>query len=95
MLLIKALGFVIFQRPEHPAAFNVVSVDNQIVACEDIAVLLDIRYSQIAVSLFKAVLQIEVGIVLALHDRVVDACSVNGNPTDHILILQIQLFVFR
>ena len=39
-------------------------------------------------------LQIEVGIVLALHDGVVDACSVNGNPPDHILILQIQFFVF-
>ena len=61
----------------------------------DVAVLLDIRHSQIAVFLFKIVLQIEIGVVLALHDRVVDACSVNGNPTDHILILQIQLFVFR
>ena len=31
MLLIKTLGFVIFQRPEHPAALDVVSIDNQII----------------------------------------------------------------
>ena len=41
---------------------------NQIVACEDVAVLLDIRHSQIAVFLFKAVLQIEIRAVPALHD---------------------------
>ena len=55
---------------------------------------MDIRHSQIAVFLFKAVLQIEIRAVPALHDGVIDACSINGNPPDHILILQIQLFVF-
>ena len=95
MLLIKALGFVIFQCPEHPAALDVVSVNNQIITCSKVAVLLDIRHSQITVLLFKVVLQIEIRIVLTLHDRVIDGCSVNGNPPRHILILQIQLLVFR
>ena len=71
-----------------------VSVNNQIVACCKVAVLLDIRHSQIAVFLFKVVLQIEIRVVLRLHDRVIDGRSVNGNPTCHILILQIQLLIF-
>ena len=56
---------------------------------------MDIRHSQIAVFLFKVVLQIEIRVVLTLHDRIIDRRAGNGNPTDHILILQIQLFVFR
>ncbi len=70
------------------------TVNHEVVAFCDVAVFLDIRRSQIAVCLFKVVLQIEVRVVLRLHYRVIDGRAGNGNPTYHILILQIQLLIF-
>ena len=71
-----------------------VSVNNQIVASLRSQSSWIYGTPKSLYSFFKVVLQIEIRVVLRLHDRVIDGRSVNGNPTCHILILQIQLLIF-
>ena len=47
---------------------------------------ISIRHPVCAVFLFKAALQVEVGIVRREHHRIVDVCPVNGNPPRHIVV---------
>jgi hypothetical protein len=39
------------------------------------------------------VLQIKVGVIGCLHHGIIDCRAGNRNPTDHILVLQIQLLI--
>ena len=93
VFLIEALGFVFFQSPEHLLTFDVVSVNHKIVAYSDVAILLHIGRTQVAVFLFKIVLQIEIRLIGCLHDGIVDIRTLNFNPSHHIGILQKQLAV--
>ena len=88
VLFIKTLGLIAFQRTKHLAAFDVVSVNDQV-----IAIFLYIRHTQIAVFFFKISLEVKVRIVLCLHDRIIELCSINSDPSYHILILQIQFSI--
>mgnify|MGYP001721243521 CR=1 FL=1 len=64
-----------------------VTVDNDVVAEPRRTALVDVGHAIVAVCLVKAVLQVVIRVIRRLHDGIVDARFVNGDPTDEVIVL--------
>ena len=69
------------------------AVQHQIVGNADVAVFLHIRHPIAAIRLIKSVLQIEVGVILSLHDGVINPGAGNGNPAYQVAVLGVHIRV--
>ena len=58
---------------------DMVAVDHHIVGYTQSTIFLHIGKAVVAVLLIKAALQIKVGFVDGLHDRIIDVCTVNAS----------------
>ena len=67
------------------------AVQHQIVGNADIAVFLHIRHPIAAVRFIKSVLQIEIGVILSLHDGVINPGVGNGNPAHQVAVLGVHI----
>ena len=70
------------------------AVQHQIVGNADVAVFLHIRHPIAAVRLIKSVLQIEIGVILGLHDGVINPGAGNGNPAHQVAVLGVHIRIF-
>lgn len=89
MLPVKILVGILAEVGKHTAVIHMMTVNNAVVGKSEVAVFLHIGNAVIAVLLFKAAFQIVVRIVNRLHYRIVDVCSLNGNPAHKIAVLLI------
>ena len=89
MFLVKILTLVLAQVGEHTAVVHVMAVQHQIVGNAYVAVFLHIRHPIAAVRLIKSVLQIEIGVILGLHDGVINPGTGNGNPAHQVAVLSV------
>ena len=91
---VKILAFILAQVGEHTAVVHVMAVQHQIVGNADVAVFLHIGHPIAAVRLIKSVLQIEVGVILGLHDRIINPGAGNGNPAHQVAVLGVHIRIF-
>ena len=91
VFLVEILTLILAQVGEHTAVVHVVAVQHQIVGNADVAVFLHIGHPIAAVRLIKSVLQIEIGVILGLHDRIINPGAGNGNPAHQIAVLGVHI----
>ena len=93
VFLVEILTLVLAQIGEHTAVVHVMAVQHQIVGNADVAVFLHIGHPIAAIRLIKSVLQIEIGGILGLHDRIINPGAGNGNPAHQVAILGVHIRV--
>ena len=92
----KLFILVFCKSREHRTIIHIVTVDNNVVAwLFRITVFLNIRATVIRVLLIKTVFQIEIRIVLWLHNRVIDFGVLNLYPSDHIIVFKVKFLILR
>ena len=95
MPLIEAPVRIAAEVSEHSAVVHMVTVDNDVVAEPRRTALVDVGHAIVAVCLVKAVLQVVIRIIRRLHDGIVDARFVNGDPTDEVIVLFKKSAIFQ